>query len=415
MMQILKDTNVDFMGKRKFWMSVSALAMVASLAVIFVRGINWGVEFNGGAELQVKYASRPDVGAVRASLEKAGIHNATVTRIGREAENEVYIRLGVTGTEKDAEATKGLMTRVREALRPPELQVRRNEGAVDLNEADASTLAQLVALAPGLDPQRAEALARGILEARAQDGVLGSLQALSKVPGMTPETMSFLESRTFVGPFAFRSQSFIGPMIGAELVKKTVIAVILSLIGMLIYIGFRFKVDMGVGAVLALVHDVIIVLGLFCLLGKEFSLAVVAAFLTLIGYTVDHAVVIFDRVRENRAAHPGVDVVTLFNKSINQTLSRTVLTSGLTWFTVMALWLFGGPALEPFSFVMVAGILIGTYSSIYLASPFVIAWQHLRERWGKSPRPAGKPAAASAAAPAPSRRATKVRKASQAR
>ena len=417
MLQILHDTNIDFISKRKMWMAISAVLVVLSIAIIAVRGINLGVEFKGGTELQIKYVAKPEVGQVRAQLDAAGFRSPTVTRIGREQENEIYIRLAAEGAAAtQMERGQGVVTQVKEALRPADLKARLNEGSVDLNETDANTLQQLLALAPGMDPARAQQIAEHVLELRKEKGVLTGVQDVASAQGMTPEVMTFLQGKAFTGPFAFRSQSYIGPTIGAELVRKAITAIVLSMIGMLVYIAFRFRMEMGIGAVVALIHDTIITLGIFALFGKEMSLPVVAAFLTLVGYSTNDTVVIFDRIRENLKNHPGADLITTINHSVNQTLSRTILTSGLTWLTVTSLWMFGGEPLEPFAFVMVVGIIVGTYSSVYIASPYVLLWQTWRGRQrtvSKATTPAASPAPRQGAAPA--RRATKVRKASGAR
>ena len=179
-----------------------------------------------------------------------------------------------------------------------------------------------------------------------------------------------------------RSQSYIGPAIGKELMQKAMFAILGSLIGMLIYIWIRFQLQWGFAAVVALTHDAVITLGLFSLFGKEMSLPVVAAFLTLIGYSVNDTVVVFDRIRENLRNRRGTDLIDIVNLSINQTLSRTIITSGLTWIVVFGLYLFGGEALKPFSFVLSVGVLVGTYSSIYVASPFLVMWQQFITRRG---------------------------------
>ncbi len=419
MLQILHDTNIDFMSKRKMWMAISAVLVVLSIAIIAVRGINLGVEFKGGTELQIKYVAKPEVGQVRAQLDAAGFRSPTVTRIGREQENEIYIRLAAEGAAAtQMERGQGVVTQVKEALRPADLKARLNEGSVDLNETDANTLQQLLAMAPGMDPARAQQIAEHVLELRKEKGVLTGVQDVASAQGMTPEVMTFLQGKAFTGPFAFRSQSYIGPTIGAELVRKAITAIVLSMIGMLVYIAFRFQIEMGIGAVVALIHDTIITLGIFALFGKEMSLPVVAAFLTLVGYSTNDTVVIFDRIRENLKNHPGADLITTINHSVNQTLSRTILTSGLTWLTVTSLWLFGGEPLEPFAFVMVVGIIVGTYSSVYIASPYVLLWQGWRARRKAGAKGAPAPAATASAAregAAPARRATKVRKASGAR
>jgi preprotein translocase subunit SecF len=202
------------------------------------------------------------------------------------------------------------------------------------------------------------------------------------VPGakdqdLAPRVVSSLKSAQGAEAFVVRSQAYIGPTVGKELVKKALGAVLGSMAGMLIYIWIRFEFQWGLAAVIALVHDTIITLGLFSLFGYEMSLPVVAAFLTLVGYSVNDTVVIFDRIRENLRAKGGTvsSLPDLINTSMNQTLSRTILTSLLTWIVCAFLFALGGPALRDFSFVMVIGIIVGTYSSIYIASPFLVVWQ----------------------------------------
>jgi preprotein translocase subunit SecF len=184
-----------------------------------------------------------------------------------------------------------------------------------------------------------------------------------------------------VGPFAVRSQSYIGPAIGGELISKATWAILGSVAGMLIYIWIRFQFQWGLAAVMAIVHDTIVTLGFFSLFQKEMSLPVVAAFLTLIGYSTNDTVVIFDRIRENlRNRKQTDDLPAVINDSINQTLSRTLITSGLTWLTVLALFFFGGEVLNPFSFVLTIGIVVGSYSTIYVASPILVTWNNLLEK-----------------------------------
>jgi preprotein translocase subunit SecF len=199
---------------------------------------------------------------------------------------------------------------------------------------------------------------------------------------MKPEALRFLEQRAFVGPFAVRSQAYIGPAIGGELLSKATWAIVGSVAGMLVYIWIRFQFQWGLAAILALVHDTIVTLGLFALFDKEMSLPVVAAFLTLVGYSTNDTVVIFDRIRENlRGRKTTEDLSAVINDSVNQTLSRTLITSGLTWLTVLALFLFGGEALNPFSFVLTVGIIVGSYSTIYIASPILVTWKWILERY----------------------------------
>jgi preprotein translocase subunit SecF len=182
----------------------------------------------------------------------------------------------------------------------------------------------------------------------------------------------------------------VGPTVGHQLKLRATEAVVFSMLGMLIYLWFRFQLIYGVAAVVACFHDTLITVGAFALTGREISLTVIAAILTLVGYSMNDTIVVFDRIRENLRLSRRESLTDLVNRSINQTLSRTVLTSGLTFLTVLALFIFGGPVLNDFSFALVVGILIGTYSSIAVAAPMVVAWQERRAGKG---RPASLPAA----------------------
>jgi len=295
--QLFKNPNVDFMGKRRLWVGISLSLVTISLVILATKGIRRGIEFEGGAEVQLKYSAAPDVGAVRDALAKAGFAGSLVTTIGKLEEHELYVRVPLVAGAKD------------------------------------------------------------------QD--------------LAPRVVASLKSSQGESAFVVRSQSYVGPTIGKELVKKAWGAVLGSLAGMLIYIWIRFEFQWGLAAVVALAHDTVITLGLFSLFGYEMSLPVVAAFLTLVGYSANDTVVIFDRIRENLRAKGGTvtSLSDLINASLNQTLSRTVLTSLLTWIVCVFLFALGGPALRDFAFVLVVGIIVGSYSSIYIASPILVMWQ----------------------------------------
>jgi len=396
--ELIKNPHIDWMSKLKIWIAISAIGVIASLILLPVRGINKGIEFTGGAEIQVKYADTPDPGVVRAALDAAGIRNYLVTTISdteRPGEKDLYIRVGVQaeGREED------LSRRVVDALRGGPAAA---SGKLDLNAADEPSLRALLETSPDLTREAAASLAAEIAKHRREAAVLRSADDLSGTPGLTPQTLDFLKGRTTVGAFSVRSQSYVGPAIGKELIQKAFWAVIVSLGAMLVYIGFRFRFLQGLAAVLSLVHDTIVTLGLFSLFGLELSLPVVAAFLTLIGYSVNDTVVVFDRLREIQQDKRSSDMKTLFNMAINQTMSRTIITSGLTWLVCVALFLFGGEALRPFSFVLVVGIIVGTYSSIFVAFPVLV----FAEQWRSKRKQA---AVASAPAATPVRKAKKVR------
>jgi preprotein translocase subunit SecF len=316
-----------------------------------------------------------------------------VTTIGALEDNEVYIRLPLT----DATQEQGDLTpKVIEALRPDDVRQKVASGLLNVNTVEAEPLIAFLSTVDGMTPDSAKALADAILERRKESALFASLDQLASVPGMNDGVLQALKARGFAGPFAVRSQSYIGPVIGKELVQKAVWAILGSLAGMLVYIWIRFEFQWGLAAVIALVHDSIITLGLFSIFRYEMSLPVVAAFLTLIGYSVNDTVVVFDRVRENLRTRTGpTDFVDLLNHSINQTLSRTVITSGLTWMVCVALFVLGGDTLRAFSFVLAAGIIVGTYSSIYVASPVLVFWR----QWIASRKGGDRKAAAPSARP----------------
>jgi preprotein translocase subunit SecF len=394
--RLLKNPNFDFMAHRRLFLSLSMVVVLASITTIAVKGLNPGIEFTGGTELQLRFTDTPDVGAIRSTLGDAGMGGVAVTTIGDPSENEVYIRLA---TRSDGEESEDPTSAVIQALRGPR-DDGGSAGAADLNVADQTVLLRALSGAPELSGDSAEELAAAILERRKDQAVFHTVGELADVDGMTAEVLAHLEQSSYIGPLALRSQSYIGPAIGRELMNKALFAILGSMLGMLIYIWIRFQLQWGFAAVVALAHDSLVTLGLFSLFGQEMTLPVVAAFLTLVGYSVNDTVVVFDRIRENLRLRRGAGLESVVNLSINQTLSRTIITSGLTWVVVFSLYVFGGAALRPFSFVLSVGVLVGTYSSIYVASPFLVLWSQF----------VGKRKAAAAASERRSeRRAKKVR------
>jgi preprotein translocase subunit SecF len=379
--QILKKTNIDFMRRRKIYLVFSSILMVLALTVLGVKWLNLGIEFTGGTEMQVKYVTAPDLSDIRSSLKNAGLGSPVVTTIGAPELNEVYVRLGVAAESGDE---GDLTSQVMGALHSAEDLANHDSGMINLNETNEEALRANFQTAPGLSPDDAEALAVAISEYRRENAVIRSYEDLQGLAGMTPEAMEYLREQMFIGKFALRSQSFIGPTIGAELLKKAMLAILGSLVGVLCYIAIRFQVQWGVAALAALFHDTVITLGLFSLFNQQMSLPVVAAFLTLIGYSVNDTVVVFDRIRENLRLRGNQKLIDVVNKSLNQTLSRTVITSGSTWFVVVGLWIMGGEALRPFAFVLTIGVIVGTYSSICIASPVLVLWKEaaLRKKVG---------------------------------
>jgi len=205
-----------------------------------------------------------------------------------------------------------------------------------------------------------------------------SFDELKNVPSVTQPVLNALTSGFSLGNFTIRNVEIVGPKVGAQLRRQAVLATLYALLGMLVYIAFRFEWIYGAAAVIAVFHDVLITLGFFSLFHYEISLTVIAALLTLVGYSMNDTIVIFDRVRENLRLMRREPFPAIVNKSINQTLSRTILTSGLTFLTVVVLYLMGGEVLRAFAFAMVVGVVVGTYSSFGIAAPIVVVWNKYR-------------------------------------
>jgi preprotein translocase subunit SecF len=255
---------------------------------------------------------------------------------------------------------------------------------IDLNQEGRDDLAETLVRAnpdrvseddPAALAAHYDEVADRVMSLRESDGILTSWDEIRAAAGLGTETFELLQNEAYLGSFTVLAAENVGPQIGAELRTKGILAVVFSLAGMLAYIWIRFELRFSVGAVAAVFHDVVISLGAFALAGYEFNLTTVAAFLTVVGYSVNDTVIIFDRVRENLRQSRREPLAGLLNRSLNQTLSRTVLTSGTTLLTVGTLFVLGGEVIRGFAFVLLVGIAVGTYSSIFIASPVVLAWE----------------------------------------
>ncbi len=255
----------------------------------------------------------------------------------------------------------------------------RARGLIDLNSVDERTLTGLLEGAfPGSGPEAAQR----ILSYRNQTGIIADLQALSGI-GLKPEVLAFLQEKTYLGNLTVMSRETVGPQVGADLRRKAVQATVWSLIGMLIYIALRFKLEYGVAAIFTLFQDVIVTMTVYSLTSREINLPIIAGILTIVGFSTNDTIVIFDRVRENQKIMRGKPLEAVMNTSINQTLGRTVITSGTVFLTVGALFLFGGEVINDFAFLMLVGTIEGVYSTIYLSCPVVLFWQ----KWFKAKNP----------------------------
>ena len=381
-MEFFRNTNIDFLGKKWYFLAFSLIFSIAGLlSIFFWHGIPFGVDFKGGTLVYVKFADSPNLNQIRSAMDRAGLKDPRIQTYGPAANNEVLVALEQRETS-EAALDQGKNT----IIHALEANQTQPAGKQDLNNTGPSSLQQyLLSKDPlhlgGIDAgQRYLVIAQQIDDFRNKQkgGVLRSVDDLKGVA--PPEVLAVMEQDFYTSDFAVRNVDIVGPQVGGQLRKQALWATLYSLGGMLIYLWFRFELIYGVGAVVACFHDTIITIGFFSLLNKDITLTVIAAILTLIGYSMNDTIVVYDRIRENIKLMRREALADVVNKSINQTLSRTILTSGLTFLTVLSLYLFGGEVLRGFSLALVIGILIGTYSSIAVAAPMLVAYQEWRSR-----------------------------------
>ena len=381
-MEFFRNPNIDFLGKKWYFLTFSLLFSVAGvLSMLFWHGIPLGVDFRGGTLVYVKFSHTPDDNAIRAAMDRADLHHARIQRYGQVANNEVLIDLALQETSEQA-LDKG-KSQIINAL-----ESNVSPGKQDLNNTSSLTLTNYLMdkdpLHAGTDAnQRYAAQAQAIVNYRdkVKGGVLNSIDELKTAAD--PAVVASLSDGFYLSDFGVRNVEIVGPQVGKQLQTQAKLAVLYSLLGMLVYLAFRFEWIYGVAAVITVFHDTLITVGAFSLANWDISLTVIAAILTLVGYSNNDTIVVFDRIRENLKLMRREKLSDIVNRSINQTLSRTILTAGLTFLTVLALFLFGGEVLHAFSFALVIGILIGTYSSIAIAAPILVAYQDWRAERGK--------------------------------
>ncbi len=285
---VKRNVNIDFMGKRKLAIGLSAVLIAAALVALPVLGLNFGLDFTGGTEVEVRFAEAPEIADVRESLADAGMEDATVQNFGSSTD---------------------LLVRI-----PPHEGEGESEAAAQAEE------------------------------------VIAALQ------------------QTFPAGVEKRSSGYVGPQVGEELTEQGILAVIYALIGIFIYVMFRFQWRFSVGAVVAVVHDILVTLGILSLLQVDFDLTVVAALLAVVGYSLNDTIVLFDRIRENFPRMTKSSPMEVVNRSVNETLARTLMTSLTTLLVLLALFFLGGEVIHAFALTLIVGVIVGTYSSIYVAS-----------------------------------------------
>lgn len=376
-MQIFKKPNFKFMNYKYLAFSLSAiLTLIGVLNITMGKGLNYGIDFAGGTLIRLMFIEQVPISEVRQSLSDVGLGGSRIQEIGKTGIEYIIRTMQATeGAELDElEAHEIIGNRVIEALRGKEEKSALDQGKKDLNSIGETELTYI--LEP-IFPEEAASVVQMILSYRVDKGIIQDLAELEKATGIQPEATSVLKEKTFLGNLAVLSKETVGPQVGHDLRRKATQATIWALIGMLIYIGIRFKFAYGVAAILTLAHDVLVTIGILSFTNREINLPVIAAILTIVGYSLNDTIVVFDRVRDNLKILRRLEFQGILDTSINQTLSRTVITSGTTFLTVFALFLFGGEVINDFAFTMMIGVVIGTYSSIYQSCPLLFFWNKI--------------------------------------
>ncbi|MBN1569487.1 MAG: protein translocase subunit SecF [Acidobacteria bacterium] len=392
-MELFKQTSINWIGKRWWFFGISfGLFAIGVLAYFMRGGLNYGIDFTGGTLVIVKFQQTPDLDRLRDSLKSISATPPLIQTFEEPSRNKIQIRMQTAlGVEKSSAEGSGesVSNSLRQVFDPENMGSKQldfnNVGSDALNksllEKDPDNLRNQNKTTQEIEDYYTK-LAQSLLNFRnkTSDGLVPSLDSLKNAPGVSDAVIASLQKDYYAGPFAILGNESIGAVAGSDLRRKATLAIGLSFLGMLVYIGFRFKPIYGVAAIIAIIHDVAITLGLFALTQKEISLTVIAALLTLVGYSVNDTIVIFDRVRENLRLMRKESLFKILNLSINQTLSRTIMTSGFTFLAVFSLFLFGGEVLNGFSFALTIGIIVGSYSTIALASTIVEWWYRVTEQ-----------------------------------
>jgi len=421
MIEIFKNTNYDFLSKKWICIGISCAMLLLGVASIVWRAFdgnpnthpfNLGVDFTGGTLVNAKFKQRPNPGMIRAALEKQGIEGSKITiqpvadEIGQAPKNEVLIRLpNLSQVEKekfiqqlslpqeekeklksagDADIGGRIIRAALATLNDPAV----TSGKEDINIISRENLrTELIKLDPlklsSPGEARYQEISNRIIDYREKDrgGLIGSLDELKNLSGLEPQLAGALEQRFYTGAAAIKSTEEVSPQVGGELRQGAFFSALAACIGMLIYVAYRFKsLGFGIGGVVAVFHDVIMTVGLFSIMQWEINMTVIAALLTLVGFSMNDTIVIFDRIREimRTKRREGLEKIT--NVAVNETLSRTVITNGLAFLTILALVLFGGEVLKSFSWALFIGVVVGTYSTVYIASPVMLWWEGWRSK-----------------------------------
>jgi len=376
-----KDPNFKFMNKKWLAFAISGLIIIGGIYTFYAKGFNLGVDFTGGTMIEVSFRDNHSVGELRDSLRKIGLGKSEITKVGTD-ENKFFIKTIQSledrekkGEENDISKHEEITLKIRQMMMADENKSNLLSGKIDLNNSSVKKITDFIA-SSGISLEDAVKSAEQIDELKKEktSGLIDGLKEIEPL-GLKKRVMTLLGEKAFFGNFTFLSVDFVGSQVGYKLRQQTTLATIWALIGMLVYIGFRFRFIFGVAAVITLAHDIMIAISFILFFRIEFSLSVVAAILTIVGYSLNDTIVIFDRVRDNLKMMRKSSSEEILDKSINQTLSRTIVTSGTTLATVLSLFFLGGEVIHAFSFTLIVGIITGTYSSIFQSCVWLKIWE----------------------------------------
>jgi preprotein translocase subunit SecF len=375
-MQIFVNTKYDFVKWRFHAVAFSVIFAVVGFALFVKNGINWGIDFAGGAHVTLKFRDQVPMDKLRTDLKDASIQS-----YGKPEDRAVLIRLPKLKTETDyAGQVVGQLDR--------DLNPEAASGKLDLNFQGYQRLADLLRQVDpdgkGTVPSAEtyyKGVAQNILNKRSEVGIFTNLSQATSAPGVTTGIARVLNEKTFIGAFNVLGQETVGPQVGKELQQKAIWAVVLSTLAMGAYLWLRFDLMFGVAAIVCIVHDVTVSLAFLAMITGEVSLNIVAALLLIVGYSINDTVVTYDRVRENRRKlKTRMTLAEQLNLAMNQTLSRTILTSGSVVIVLIALLLFGGKVIHEFAWILLIGVIAGTYSTVTIVPAVAIAWNNLTGR-----------------------------------